>query len=39
LRSAIRSKYDSKTIVEQLQQEILMPQEMANLFGIVAKSA
>eukprot|EP01091_Cochliopodium_minus_P005102 TRINITY_DN15082_c0_g1_i1.p1 TRINITY_DN15082_c0_g1~~TRINITY_DN15082_c0_g1_i1.p1 ORF type:complete len:206 (+),score=51.69 TRINITY_DN15082_c0_g1_i1:55-672(+) len=39
MRSAIRSKYESKTIIEQLQQEILMPSELANLIGIMVKSA
>jgi len=38
LRSALRSKYNPQTISEQLQQEIQMPTELANLFGAVIKS-
>jgi len=39
LRSALRSKYDSQTISDQLQQELQMPSELANLVGVVVKSA
>ena len=38
LRSALRSKYESNVISDQLQQEIQMPAELASLVGAIVKT-